>query len=398
VRQRSTFGARHQHSNPTMTNLLTVGPPLGLQATSTDMSPEQRCLIGVRNIELLCDLDWRARLLLGAELSAMKWSGDFTRDSVWTADDKARGWADWLKRRDFRLEGGDKAIHHETANTIIMWSVLYAGFVAENESRAERGLLPLPLPTSVSQLRPYQSMMRRVNDWTPPQLDRSHPSDHAGAFDMEPPFAEAQPEVIAAWQEAWESIPPDKRERKGEARPPTKDESSNYLRQKEGLKQLKEREDREIAEAKRDALTVGQKPADPERQAAAAAPPPKATKRPAPPKKSAEELEEERRQFQIQQDVQSYRLKLNNLQQSAESLDAFLRNTLAREGSESYLQAMRQVDRGIFSVSDDIQKLRDAVVVCQSIYKLITEPYTPPAPMPRNEATASESTIDVEAG
>jgi hypothetical protein len=379
-----------------MTNLLTVGPPLGLQTTSADMSPEQRCSIGVTNIELLCDLDWRARLLLGAELSRMKWSGDFTRDSTWTADDKARGWEQWLKRRDFRLEGGDKAIALETANTIIMLSVLYAGFVAENESRAERGLLPLPLPTNVSQLRPYQSMMRRVDDWIPPQLDRSHPSDHAGAFDMEPPFAEAQPEVIKAWQEAWESIPPDKRERKGEARPPTRDESSNYLRQKEGLKQLKQREEREIEEAKQEALTVGQKPADPERQAQSAAPP-KATKKPAPPKKSAEELEAERRQFQIQQDVRDYRLKLNNLQQSAESLEAFIKNTLAREGSESYLRELRQQDMGIYSVSDDIKKLRDAVVVCQSIYKLITEPYVAPQPISRREVDPSTASVDVEA-
>jgi hypothetical protein len=290
------------------------------------------------------------------------------------------------------LEGGDKAIALETANTIIMWSVLYAGFVAENERRAERGLLPLPLPTSVSQLRPYQSMMRRVDDWTPPQLNQ-HPSAEGG-FEMDAPFAEAQPEVIAAWQEAWESIPPDRRERKGEARPPTKDESSNYLRQKEGLKQLKQREEREIQEAKREALTVGQRPADPERQAKAAAPP-KATKKPAPPKKSAEELEAERRQFQVQQDVRDYRLKMNNLQQSAESLEAFIKNTLAREGSESYLRELRQQDMGIYSVSDDIKKLRDAVVVCQSIYKLITEPYVAPQPISRREVDPSTATIDL---
>jgi hypothetical protein len=379
-----------------MANVLTVGPSLGLQATTLDMSPEQRCSISVNNIELLCDLDWRTRLMLGAELSRMKWSGDFTRDSVWAKNDKARGWVDWLKRRDFRLDGGEKAIAEETANTIIMWSVLYACFVTENESRANRGLLPLPLPTSVSQLRPYRSMMRRADDWTPPQLNQ--PGAPTVPFVMEPPFAESQPEVIAAWQEAWESIPPEKRDRKGEARPPTINESSNYLRQKEGLRQLKEREEREIAEAKRDALTVGQKPADPAKQAAAAAPPPPratAKAKPAPPKKSAEELEAERRQFQIQQDVQGYRLKLNNLQQSAESLEAFIKNTLARERSESYLQELRKVDRGIFSVSDDVQKLRDAVVVCQSIYKLITEPYCPPAPMPRSSEVASDVVVDL---
>jgi len=367
-----------------MTDLVSIGSPLGLQTTSAEMSPEQRCSIGVSNIELLCDLDWRARLLLGAELSRMKWSGDFTRDSVWSEDDQARNWTDWLKRRDFRLEGGDKPIHPETANTIIMWSVLYTGFVAENERRAERGLMPLPLPTSVSQLRPYQSMMRRVDDWIAPQLDQA---GNTTSFEMEPPFAEDQPEVIAAWQEAFESIPPEKRERKGEYRAPTQQESTDYLRKKQGLQQLKEREEREL----RDALTVGSKPADPENQARAASA--KATKRAPAPKKSAEELQAQQRQYQIQQDVRDYRLKLNNLQQSAESLQAFLKNTLAREGTESYLQQLRKQDMGIYSVDDDVAKLRDAVMVCQSVYKLITEPYTKPEPIGRHTVDPTTTTV-----
>jgi hypothetical protein len=379
-----------QHSNLTMTDLTTFGPPLGLQATDDDMSPEQRCSIGIRNIELLCDLDWRGRLLLGAELSRMKWSGDFTRDDVWRPDEQARGWDEWLKRRDFRLEGGEKAMNNQTANTLIMWSVLYANFVAVNEQRAERGMLPLPLPTSVSQLRPYQSMMRRVDDWQPPELEQS---GNTTSFDLQPPFAESQPEVLAAWQEAYESIPPEKRQRKGQPRPPTETESTEYLRKKQGLKQLKAREEREIEEAKQDALTVGEKPADPVKQAAAAAPS-RAKAKPAP-KKSAAELEAERRQYQIQEDVRSYRLKLNNLQQSAESLEAFIKNTLAREGSEAYLRELRRQEMGIYSVDDDVAKLRDAVVVCQSIYKLITESYSQPKSVARHTVDPATATVSV---
>ena len=380
-----------QHSNTTMTELLTVGPPLGLKATSEDMSPEQRCSVGIQNIELLCDLDWRGRLMLGAELSRMKWSGDFTRDDVWRSDEAARSWNEWLKRRDFRLDGGEKAMSEESANTLVMWSVLYANFAAENQKRAERGLLPLPLPTSVSQLRPYQSMMQRVDDWTPPNLvQAATPS----AFEMQPPFAEHQPEVVAAWQEVFESIPPDKRTRKGELRPPTKTESEDYFRKKEGLRKLKEREKREIEEAKQNALTVGSTPANTERQAAAATPPP-ATKKKAPPKKTQAELEAERRAFQVQQDVRDYRLKLNNLQQSAESLEAFIKNTLAREGSESYLRELRQQEMGVYSVSDDVAKLREAVVVCQSIYGLITEPYSRPEPISRHEVDPQTATVEV---
>ena len=380
-----------KHSNYTMAELSTIGPPLGLQSTSDDMSPEQRCSIGIQNIELLCDLDWRGRLMLGAELSRMKWSGDFTRDDVWRPDEAARSWDEWLKRRDFRLEGGEKAMGHEAVNTLVMWSVLYANFAAENEKRAERGLLPLPLPTSVSQLRPYQSMMQRVDDWTPPELVQAGSSS---AFEMQPPFAEHQPQVIAAWQEVFESIPPDKRTRKGELRPPTRPESEDYFRKKEGLRQLKEREERKIEEAKQDALTVGSTPANAERQAAAATPPP-ATKKKAPPKKTQAELEAEQRAFQVQQDVRDYRLKLNNLQQSAESLEAFIKNTLAREGSESYLRELRQQEMGVYSVSDDVAKLRDAVVVCQSIYGLITEPYSRPEPISRHEVDPQTATVEV---
>jgi hypothetical protein len=383
-----------KHSNYTMAELSTIGSPLGLQSTSDDMSPEQRCSISIQNIELLCDLDWRGRLMLGAELSRMKWSGDFTRDDVWRPDESARSWDEWVKRRDFRLEGGEKAISEDTATTLMMWSVLYANFAAENEKRADRGLLPLPLPTSVSQLRPYRTMMQRVDDWTPPQLDRSHPSEHDGAFEMQPPFADHQPQVIAAWQEVFESIPPDKRTRKGELRPPTKTESEDYFRKKEGLRKLKEREEREIEKAKQDALTVGSTPANAQRQAAAAAPSQPAKKK-APPKKTQAELEAEQRAFQVQQDVRDYRLKLNNLQQSAESLEAFIKNTLAREGSESYLRELRQQEMGVYSVSDDVAKLRDAVVVCQSIYGLITEPYSRPEPISRHEVDPQTATVEV---
>lgn len=371
-----------------MTDLTILGQPLGLKATSDDMSPEQRCSISIQNIELLCDLDWRGRLMLGAELSRMKWSGDFTRDDDWEPDVLTRSWDKWLKLRDFRLDGGEKPISDDTANALVMWSVLYSNFVDENKKRESRGLLHLPLPTSISQLRPYASLMQRVDDWEKPELVQ------ASFSPMQPPFAEDQSRVISTWLEVFESIPPDKRTRKGEQRPPSKTESEDYLRKKEGLRQLKEREEQEIEQAKQDALTIGSTPASAERQAAAAAPPPP-TKKKAPAKKTQAELEAEQRAFQVQQDVRDYRLKLNNLQQSAESLEAFIKNTLAREGSESYLRELRQQEMGVYSVSDDVAKLRDAVVVCQSIYGLITEPYSKPEPISRHEVDPQTATVEV---
>jgi len=276
---------------------------------------------------------------------------------------------------------------------LIMWSVLYGCFAEENERRAQRNQLPLPLPTSVSQLRPYATLMQRVDDWAPPVLDRSHPNDHSGAFDMEPPFAASQPDVIAAWEAAWETIPPEKRIRKGEPVPPTKTVSEQYFREREGLKQLKAREERELEESRQPALTVNQKPASPERQQAAAAP--KVKRTPPPPRKSEAEIEAERRAYQRQQDARDYRLKLMNLQQSADSLRAFLKNTLAREGTEQYLTELRELELGIYSVGNDIELLRNAVTTLQEVHRLAVEPYVAPTQVSRCEVDPTTATIDL---
>jgi hypothetical protein len=380
-----------------MSDIRKVGPPLGLQTVNDSMSADERCAVGVSNIELLLDLEWRSNLLLGAELSRMKWSGDFTRDTVWNDDDKARGWSEWLKRRGFRLNRSDTPMVKESANALIMWSVLYTCFADENQRRADRGQLPLPLPTSISQLRPYTSLMRRVDDWQPPELDQA---GNQTSFDMEPPFAADQVEVIAAWEAAWETLPPDKRIRKGpsgqkEPAPPSEPVSRQYFAEREGLKQLKQREERELEEARQPALTIGAKPTSPERQQAAAASPPRAERKPAPPRKTEAEIKAEQRAYQVQQDARDYRLKLMNLQQSADSLRAFLKNVLAREGSESYLSELRGLDLGIYSVGKDIELLRGSVTTLQEVFKLATEPYTPPSPMPRSADVTSDVTIDV---
>jgi hypothetical protein len=374
-----------------MSDIRKVGPPLGLQSVSDAMAPEQRCAIGVQNIELLLDLEWRSNLLLGAELSRMKWSGDFTRDTVWADTDKARGWPDWLKRRGFRLNGSDTEMSDHTANALIMWSVLYGCFAEENERRAQRNQLPLPLPTSISQLRPYATLMQRVGDWQPPRLNQ--PGAPSVPFEMEPPFAAAQPDVITAWEAAWETIPPDKRIRKGEPVPPSKPVSEQYFREREGLKQLKARDERELEEAKQQSITINQQPASPERQQAASAP--KVKRAAPPPRKSEAELEAEQRAYQLQQDARDYRLKLMNLQQSADSLRAFLKSTLAREGSESYLTDLRELDLGIYSVGKDIELLRNAVTTLQEAYKLAIEPYIPPAQVSRHEVDPTTATIDL---
>jgi hypothetical protein len=370
----------------------------GLAPVDPSLPPAERCAQREAVIDTCLELPQVFWLRSGQELYALKYSPDkeFIHSSIWSEDDKARGWKQYLKKRFQVDRESDKSISDMTATSWMQWAVLHPQFVQLNTERAERGLLPVPIPSSASQLRPFASLMRRVDDWVEPNVvvPGAPTAGDSQAWAMEPPYAEDQSEVIAAWIESYESIPPDKRIRKGEPRPPVEMESRDYLRTKQGLQQLKAREEREIEEAKQDALTVGEKLADPANQSAAAAPPRAKVKTKPAPKKSAEELEAERRQYQIEQDVRSYRLKLNNLQESAESLEAFIKNTLAREGSESYLRELRQLDLGIFSVDDDMTKLRNAVMVCQSVYKLITEPYTPPTPISREDA-AADAVIDL---
>lgn len=329
-------------------------------------------------------------LRIGQELTQLKNTMQFTYSERWPKDQKARGWAEYLRIRFQSDKDPDKSISNNTAIGWMQWAVLHHAFQAENEARAQRNQLPLPLPSSISQLRPYQSMMRRVDDYQYP------PGCQAGnqtSFEMDPPYAEDQSEVIAAWEAAWETIPPDKRIRNGESVPPTESVSRQYLREREGLRQLKAREERELDDAKQTALTVNQKPVSPKPSQTTDSP--KARRQPAPPKKSAAEIEAERRAYQLQQDARQYRLKLSNLQQSAESLRAFLKGTLAREGSEAYLTELRVQELGIYSVGDDVKLLREAVVVLQEVFQLATSPYTPPAPMPKGAGTAADEVVDV---
>ncbi len=79
----------------------------------------------------------------------------------------------------------------------------------------------------------------------------------------------------------------------------------------------------------------------------------------------------------------------------ADSLEAVVKNTLARGGSECYVREVRQQGMGIYSDTDDVAKLREAVVVCQSIFQLITEPYAAPEPIARHNVDANSATVSL---
>lgn len=378
-----------QHNTTTMANLALATQALGLESIDPSLPPAQQCAMREQVIDTCIELPQMFWLRIGQELIQLKKTMQFTYSSQWPEGQKARGWNEYLKMRFESQRDPEKSIGKETATGWMQWAVLHEAFQIENEARRARNQLPLPLPSSISQLRPYRSVMRRVDDYEYPPGNQ--PGAPAVPFEMEPPYAADQSEVIAAWESAWETIPPDKRIRKGEPVPPSKAVSEQYFCEREGLRQLKAREEREMEESKKSAVSVGQKLAEPGTKT----PSPSAKPKPKPkPKKSEAELEAERRAYQLQQDARDYRLKLMNLQQSAESLQAFLKNTLAREGSETYLTQMRGLELGIYSVGKDIELLRGAVTTLQGVFRLATEPYTPPTPISREDA-AADAVVDV---
>ena len=122
---------------------------------------------------------------------------------------------------------------------------------------------------------------------------------------------------------------------------------------------------------------VGQTATTAERMSAAASARPKA---PAAPKKTQREIDEERRQFELEANARKYRMQLLSLQQSAEALEGLIKTMLVTNGA-NYLDAMRELDLGAYSVSKDIELLRKSVTVLQSCFRLATEPYVAPAPI-----------------
>ena len=337
----------------------------GLAVINEGMTWEDRIEARVENINVLCDAVQREILLLGAELAACKWSGEYIIDSVWNDDDEARGWDEWLKRRDFKLTsaGSEIKISKDKAAALMAWSSCTATISEANVTRE----IPLPLPASPAHLEPYLGSLQRVDDWKPKNWPEQKAAP-AKPFETEPPYAAQQPDFLKKWEAVFNQLPPEKRlDKEGLPKPPGRDASRDYL--------AKERQ-MLTPDVEEPTYNVGQQPSTAERMAAAAERP----KPKAPPKKTQRELEEERRQYELEANARKYRMQLLSLQQSAEGLEGLIKTLLANHGSD-YLDAMRDLDLGAYSVTEDVDLLRKSVTVLQSCFRLATEVYIAPEPI-----------------
>ena len=146
----------------------------------------------------------REILLLGAELAACKWSGEYIIDSVWNDDDETRSWDEWLKRRDFKLTsaGSEIKIGKDKAAALMAWSSCTATI---SEANARRFHSSACKPSPLGALSRFAST---ADDWKPENWpERKAP---ANAFETEPPYAAQQPDFLKKW-EAFNQLPPEKR-------------------------------------------------------------------------------------------------------------------------------------------------------------------------------------------
>ena len=338
----------------------------GLAVINEGMTWEDRIEARVENINVLCDAVQREILLLGAELAACKWSGEYIIDSVWNDDDEARSWDEWLKRRDFKLTsaGSEIKINKDKAAALMAWSSCTATISEANASRE----IPLPLPASPAHLEPYLGSLQRVDDWKPENWPERKAAP-TNAFETEPPYAAQQPDFLKKWEAVFNQLPPEKRlDKKGQPKPPARTASREYIQKERQML---------TPDVAAPTYNVGQTATTAERMSAVASARQKA---PATPKKNQREIDEERRQFELEANARKYRMQLLSLQQSAEALEGLIKTMLVTNGA-NYLDAMRELDLGAYSVSKDIELLRKSVTVLQSCFRLATEPYVAPAPI-----------------
>ena len=335
----------------------------GLAVINQGMTWEDRIEARVDNINLCCDSVQQSILFLGAQLAACKWSGEYIIDNIWPADEESRSWENWLKYRNFKVisSSGEAKVDFKNAAAIMAWASCTATIV---EANAERSI-PLPLPTNPSQLKPYLGALQRVDDWEPDSWPEQKGAPVC-SFETEPPYAAQQPGFLKTWEAVCNQMPPEKRlDKKGLPKPPAMHVSQEYINAERKIL---------TPDVAAPTYNVGQKPSTAERMAAAATERPKPQ---SPPKKTERELEEERRQFELEANARKYRMQLLSLQQTSEALEGLIKTLLANYGSD-YLEAMRDLDLGAYSVTEDIDLLRKSVTVLQSCFRLATEVYIAP--------------------
>ena len=345
-------------------------------------------------------------------LEAIRWTGEWTYDQLWNdlktgnlegmtqaeCDRVPKDWYTWLEHvREFRIEG--EPISNQTYINLRASGVLIDAIRYANTERMLGDAGELPLPENEAQVAPYAGILSKVSE--PATAGSERLAGFAPAFrsrienspfDSNPflPPAE-QTQAVLAWHSVWDALPMKRKfhssgSSKGAPRPPARDFSRALLASTQeekssdgGIKvptgrtevldrvaQEKKREEQERARIEHRKLMDKVRESRSQQSA-------------------INEQERVRRELRMKEEqeldeikgyVRDYNSSINKVLQEMSGLHNFLRKISNLKGTQ-YLEEMRQMDMGIVSVADDVQRYRKMQDRLGEIFKLASSSNPP---------------------
>ena len=328
-------------------------------------------------------------------LEAIRWTGEWTYDQLWNdlkkgnldgmtqaeCDRVPKDWFTWLEHvREFRIEGEPisfQAYSQLKASGTVIDAINYA-----NAERMLGDAGELPLPSNDAQVGPYVGLIAKAPASAAAETDRLKgfaPSFRQrieaaqGNFESSPslPAAE-QTNVVLAWHSVWDALPAERKfhsggAQKGAPKPPARDFSRQVLastqeekssdggikvptgraevltqvqREEKAAEQEKARiEHRKLMDKVRDARSDQQAINEQERV------------------RRELRMKQEQELSEIKGHVRDYNSMINSVLREMDALRSFLQKISNTKGTV-YLEELRQMDMGIVSVADDVQRYR----------------------------------------
>ena len=360
-------------------------------------------------------------------LEAIRWTGEWTYDQLWNdlkagnlkgmtqaeCDRVPKDWFTWLEHvREFRLEGEpiDPVVYRRLRSTGVMVDAInYA-----NTERMLGDAGELPLPVNESQVEPYMGLLKKEDPGVAAATQRL--AGFAPAFRsaiegnnsrtdtkdfVSTAFLPAteQTQLVLAWHSVWDALPAERKfEKNGAPKPPAR----NFSRQV--LASTQEDKDTgggiKVPQGRTDALTAAQRMERAAAQEKARAEHRKLMDKVREARAGQEAINEQeriRRELRMKEEreldeikgyVRDYNAMINSVLREMDALRAFLQKISNIKGTV-YLEELRQMDMGMISVADDVERYRKMQERLAEIFKFAASSNPP--------AGIDMSTFDVEA-
>jgi len=334
------------------------------------------------------------------ELEAIRWTGEWTYDQLWNdlkngnlqgltqaeCDRVPKDWYTWLDVvREFRIEG--EPIARQTYQNLRASGVLIDAIRYANAERMLGDAGELPLPENEEQVAPYAGILEkesaaataaaeRYAGFAPAFRARLQGANAGGSPSefLATPFLPPAEQVkaVLAWHSVWDSLPSKRKfhasgASKGAPRPPARDFSRSILA---STQEEKSRDGGIKVPTGRtevlDAVAKQEKAAKQEKEQAAFRELMSKVRESRNEQSAINEQERIRRELRMKEEqeldeikgnVRDYNAMLNSVLREMDALLRYLTKISNIKGTQ-YLEELRQMDMGIVSVADDVQRYR----------------------------------------